>query len=58
MICKGFQIWKVAANILNNQLRAADKGGGPPFLRLCMGLTNLVAKVTLLRTAIKGLGHE
>jgi hypothetical protein len=34
----GFRIWKVAANILNKQLRTADKEC-PPAWRLGVGLT-------------------
>jgi hypothetical protein len=32
------QFWRVAANILNNQSRTAEKGG-PPALGLGVGLT-------------------
>jgi hypothetical protein len=35
----GFQIWRVAANILNKQLRTADKGD-PPVSGLGMELTS------------------
>jgi hypothetical protein len=34
----GLQIWSVAVNVLNEQLRTADKGG-PPVRRLGEGLT-------------------
>jgi hypothetical protein len=39
----GIQIWRVVANILNKQLRTANKGS-PPDLGLGMGLTDTRCK--------------
>jgi hypothetical protein len=43
----GLQIWKVAAYILNKQLRTADRGG-PPAWALGRSLTTLHCKTSNL----------
>jgi hypothetical protein len=53
----GFQIWRVAASILNKQWRTADKGW---FSGLGVegGANNSLSyKITLLRNVTKGLGR-
>jgi hypothetical protein len=52
----GLQIWRVAANVLNKQLRTADRGG-PPAWELGVGQTTPHhKKISLLRNVKKGLG--
>jgi hypothetical protein len=51
----GLPILKVAANILNKQLRRADKGWSSS-LGLVVGLTSHSKKISLLRSVTKDLG--
>jgi hypothetical protein len=52
----GFQIWRVAEDILNNQSRTADKGG-LPGLGLSVGLTTHHKK-KLLRNVTQGFAKS